>query len=386
MVNEKLSLLLRSTAVVIDDDIDSKESSISKLITKLEAEGILFVKLKDVRDDIDSFSNVSFIILDWKLEQPDSTLGLFGSALTSFYRERVVEFIKKITRTFYIPILIFSAENVDLIKEQLNNADALKHALETGQIGVYNKTDLLSKNVKKQLNLWLEHNQSAQLFKHLDRIIKSTEHKFFNEFDLCNPRWPNFVYNTIAEDKPVDINGEFQEFLLSSFSSRIQTEKFDGKFSKRCKLLPQDILKIYSSIKFLSYDANLPDGAYCGDIYRGELPKNQDKYIINITAACDIRKGKCLIIKGNCVSTKNFDKIDKVSEHTIFHINNHDSIVFNFNNYERQKLKNINEIIVSEIKYKRIGRLLHPYITNLQDRFSMFLIRRGSTKNPKYYK
>ena len=384
MTNEKLSLLLKSTAVVIDDEIDSPESNISKLITKLETEGVLFVKLKDIKDDISAFTNVSFIILDWKLENINQTFGVGGSALGNFYRERVVEFIKKITQTFYIPILIFSAESVDLIKSCLENDVSLKHAMETGRISIYNKAELLSRNVKGQLNLWLKHNQSAQLFKHLDKLIKSTEHKFFNEFDLCNPRWPNFVYNTIEKDKPVDIDGEFQEFLLSSFFSRIQIEKFESKFLKRCKLIPQDILKIYSSIKFLSYDTSLPDGAYSGDLYRGELPDAQDKYIINITAACDIRKGKCLIIKGRCASTNNFDKVDKVSEHTVFHINNHDSIVFNFNNYERLKLNNINELVVSNIKYKRIGRLLHPYITNLQDRFSRFIIRRGSTKNPKY--
>lgn len=384
MTNEKLFLLLKGTAVVIDDEIDLPNSKISKLVNKLEAEGVLFVKLKDVKDDIYSFSNVSFIVLDWKLEAVNQHLGLSGSALSSYYREKVVGFVKRITQTYYIPILIFSAESVELIEGQLGSDEILKHALETGRISVYNKSDLLSNNVKKQLNSWLNHNQSAQLFKHLDKIIKSTEHKFFNEFDLCNPRWPNFVYNTIAKDDPVDINGEFQEFLLSSFSSRIQTEKFDSKFLKRCKLLPQDILKIYSSIKFLSYDSDLPDGAYCGDIYKGELTENQDKYIINITAACDIRKGRCLIVKGKCIQTKNFNKIDKISEHTIFHIDNNDSIVFNFNNYERLKLKNNNEIEVSNIKYKRVGRLLHPYVTNLQDRFSRYLIRRGATKNPTY--
>lgn len=384
MTNEKISLFLKSTAVVIDDEIDLPQSKIAKLVKRLETEGTLFVKLKDIQDDIYSFANVSYIILDWKLEISNLNSSLSGSALSNYYRERVIEFIKKITQTFYIPILIFSAESVNLIQERLSNVEMLKHALDTGRISVYNKEDLISKNVKKQLNSWLIKNQSAQLFKHLDRIIKSTEHKFFNEFDLCNPKWPNFVYNTISKDSPVDINGEFQEFLLTSFSSRIQTEKFDSKFLKHCKLSPQDILKIYSSIKYLSYDANLPDGAYCGDIYKGELPDDQDKYIINITAACDIRKNKCLIIKGKSISTKNFNKIDKVSEHTIFHINNHDSIVFNFNNYERLKLNNINEISVGPIKYKRIGRLLHPYITNLQDRFSRFLIRRGSTKNPKY--
>lgn len=386
MAKESISALLKGTAVVIDDEIKQPQSQIKQIIAELEKEGLLFVELTDIKDDITAFSNISFIILDWKLE--NSTLALphtTGSELAKFYRQRVIDFIKSIADNYYVPILIFSSENVELIRNELMNNQNLEYALKSGRISVYNKSDLLSKNVIKQLNKWLKLNQSAHLFKHLESLINKAEHKFFNEFDLCNPKWPNFVYNMIAKDSPADINGEFQEFLLTSFSSRIQVEEFKTKYLKKCSLKRDEILKIYSSIKYVAYDSNLPDGAYCGDIYFGtDNDSKEETYYINITAPCDIRKNQFLLLKGTACATKKFDKIDKISEHTVFQINNQDSIIFSFNKFSRHKAKSINEISINNASFRRIGRLLHPYVTNLQDRFSRFLIRRGQPLNPKY--
>ena len=383
MTQDALSKLLKGIAVVIDDEIDSAQSKIVQLVNDLEAEGVLFVKIKDVNEGITSFSKASFIILDWVLESLKDVGALVGAELMSFNRARVIEFIKKISEQYYIPLLIFSTESVEAIKQQLIDV-GITHALDTGRISVFNKTDLISNNVKDQLNLWLKQNQSAQLFKHLDRVISTSEHNFFNEFDLCNPRWPNHVYNNIAADNPADIDGEFQEFLLTSFSSRIQTEPFNGEYINECELSSEDILKIYSSIKFLSYNGAPPIGAYCGDLYSGAR-NGKDVYLLNITAPCDIRKGKFLLLRGEGKETREFDKKDKVLEHTIFQIYGKDSIVFKFDSYTRRELEDMNVVDDGDgIIYERIGRLLHPYITNLQDRFATYLIRRGFTRTPQY--
>lgn len=65
--NDKLKNFLSSTALVIDDEIIYEESTISRIVAKLEEHGTFFVKRTGLISNIDSLSNVSFVILDWDL-------------------------------------------------------------------------------------------------------------------------------------------------------------------------------------------------------------------------------------------------------------------------------------------------------------------------------
>ena len=66
-MNEKLKNFLSATALVIDDEIVDENSTISRIISKLEQQGTLFVKHRELLESIDSISNIAFIVLDWDL-------------------------------------------------------------------------------------------------------------------------------------------------------------------------------------------------------------------------------------------------------------------------------------------------------------------------------
>lgn len=394
VTNENIGYLLKSTAVVIDNEINNENSGIVKLVQELEELGTIFVKLAEIKPEIKAYSNASFIILDWKLSESEQQFpeGVnVGAEVQRSDQEKVIDFIENLTNNFYVPILIFSNESIETIKESLAIKDNLAHAVETGRIGVFHKSDLAGGKVKEHLTNWLNGNLSAQLYKHLDRIIQETKHKFFNEFDNCNANWPSHVYNTIKDDNPVDIDIEFQEFILSVFSSRIEAKKFEADLNCDCELSRDEILKIYNSIKFVSYEDCQPDGIHSGDMYCMLDDKGQKShyYAINITAPCDLRKKKLLFIKGKAKNGEiDWDKHDTVKVHTIYQILNNDCIIFDFDEYERIIVEGNDKIELSHSKtnrtWKRVGRLLHPYITNLQDRFSHYIIRRGATKVPRY--
>ena len=398
VTNESIEYLLKSTAVVIDNEINKENSGIVKLIKELEESGTIFVKLAEINPEIKSYSNASFIILDWKLSDAENDSRLpegveFGSEERRLEQKEVLDFIKELTKNFYIPILIFSTESSDTIKRNLIATGELAHAVETGRIGVFRKSDLVGGKVKEHLTDWLNGNLSAQLYKHFDGIIQETKHKFFNEFDNCNANWPSFVYNTIALDKPVDIDLEFQYFILSAFTNRIESKKFETKYRPDVQLNRQEIIKVYSSIKFLSYSQSQPTGANCGDIYCqiNDDGKFSDKFMLNITAPCDMRKEKKLFIFGLAANEGSNPKhIDKICEHTVFQFLNYDRVIFNFDSFDRIVIEDNKLITLSVgenlIKYKRLGKLLHPYITNIQDRFSYYITRRGFTRPPKYNK
>lgn len=396
VANENIESLLKSTAIVIDNEIYKEDSGIVKLIKELEEAGTIFVKLAEINPEIKAYSNASFIILDWKLSEAETDIELpeevqVGSEIQSSERKKVLDFIKELTKNFYIPILIFSTESSDIIIRNLIEIGELAHAVETGRIGVFHKSDLAGGKVKEHLTAWLNGNLSAQLYKHLDFIIQETKHKFFNEFDNCNANWPSHVYNTIKDDNPVDLDIEFQEFILSVFSSRIEAKRFEADLNCDCQLSREEILKIYNSIKFVSYEACQPEGIHSGDLYcmLDDKGKKSNYYAINITAPCDLRKKKLLFIKGKAKNGEiDWDKHDTVKVHTIYQILDNDCIIFDFDEYERILIEDKEKVTLKHSKnsrtWQRVGRLLHPYITNLQDRFSHYLIRRGATKVPRY--
>jgi len=393
MTNEKLKLLLNGSAAVIDDEINNPKSSISKIIKCLEKEGTIFIKLNNIRDNVEAFSNLSFIILDWKIvstQQIQLPIGVQLGAELIDPNSDVVNFLEKSIKKFFMPILIFSGENITIIEERLRRNDLLGKALDSKRLIICNKSELTGAKVKSKLGGWIKDNQSAYLFRHLDKVIRDTEHSFFNEFYDCNKEWPCFVYSSILNDAPVDVDGEFQEFLLTSFVGRMETKKIDLRQKKKCKLSKEEILKIYSSIKYINYHENPPVGSYCGDLYVKVCPNgilSKKCFALNITAPCDARNKKAIIILGESINFKKktfTEKQEKPFLHTINQIDVLDKLDFDFRTFSHIDLIDINKININNKDYKRIGRILHPYITSLQDRFSHYIVRRGVTKTPQY--
>lgn len=392
VTNEKIKLLLNSTAVVIDDEIEREGAQINTLIEELEKQGTLFVKLPKIEiQNIEALSNVAFIILDWEFNENVCELPAgvsLGPEIVENAHDKTVDFIKQITSKYYFPILIFSQQSCENIKSRLENDENLNHCIDTGRIGIFHKQDLIPNKVIDYLNSWLTENLSAHLFIHLRNIIGNTQHQFYNEFDECSVDWPNHVYNNLNQDRPVDIDHEFQEFVLTALASRISPTKFGATFKQTSDLSRNEILKIYSCIKFINYNIDQQIGVSSGDLYRKINQDGSfcDDYIINITAPCDLRKDKKLFLHGEAYNCEvDFESIDKVKEHSIFQICDNDCIKFRFDSFERIKIKdNGDKIIKEDEKWVRIGRVVHPYITNLQDRFSHYIVRRGVTRTPKY--
>lgn len=120
--NEKLQSFLSSTALVIDDEIIDENSTISKIVLELESQGTLFVKRRELTDAVESFSNISFIILDWDLTKKEEIESLppgvsLGSTLLESKKEEIISFIKTVIKNYFIPVFIFSREDVEDIKK-----------------------------------------------------------------------------------------------------------------------------------------------------------------------------------------------------------------------------------------------------------------------------
>lgn len=388
-VNDKLQNFLSATALVIDDEIADETSTISGIIAELEKHGTLFIKRRDLLDSIDSISNIAFIVLDWDLTKEEEKSALpagvsLGATLLSDNKSKVRDFIKAVLNKYFIPIFIFTRENIDSIKEYLEAQEIIKEAINKNRIFLSNKSSLEDEQVISSLNEWLNTSMTVYIFKIMDEAIENAKHRFFNEMYTCDPNWPCHVYQTLKNDKPADINSDFQEFLMTSYTSTIEPIKFDNAgFNKSVTLDESEILRIYSKIKFLAYKEDWNIGPHPGDIYEID---NDDKteFYINISASCDMRGSQYYFVRGKVVD----DPKEKTCLYIVKKVMNRQAVCFDFRNVKIIKPQQNNNVICIGDKsnqkiYKRVGRLLSPYINALQEKFSHYITRTGVLREPE---
>jgi len=385
--NEKLQSFLSSTALVIDDEIIDENSTISKIVLELESQGTLFVKRRELTDAVESFSNISFIILDWDLTKKEEIESLppgvsLGSTLLESKKEEIISFIKTVIKNYFIPVFIFSREDVEDIKKSLLADEQLKIAIEKSKIFICNKNLLQNGQVIDSLNDWLNNSMAVYTFRVMDESIEKAKHRFFNEMFECDPNWPCHVYQTLKKDNPADINSDFQEFLMTSYVNTIESIQFDSQgFDKEVSLGESEILKIYNKIKFFAYQQGWDIGPHSGDIYVAE--NNNEEYYINISASCDMRGNQYYFVKGN---TKNIEE-DKICTYVVYKLLDKSAICFDLRKVKIfNRPSNINVLTTGDKSNKkifnRIGRLLPPYINALQEKYAHFVTRSGVLRDP----
>lgn len=387
-VNDKLQSFLSTTALVIDDEIIDESSTISGIINKLEQHGTLFVKKRELVRSIESISNLSFIILDWDLTKEEEKLDLpvgvsLGSTLIDDNKNDIRNFIINVISNYFIPIFIFTRENIDSIKAYLETRHVIKDAISKNRIFFSNKDSLKDEYVISTLNDWINDSMTVYTYRIMDESIEKAKHRFFNDMYTCDSNWPCHVYQTLKADDSVDINSDFQEFLMTAYTSTIEPIKFENKgFDKIISLDDQEILKIYSKIKFLEYKEDWKVGPHPGDIY---VIDNDQKnvFYINISASCDMRSGKYYFIKGRELEHTE----EKICHYIVRKVMNRQAVCFDFRNVKILKVNKPDVISIGEKKdkttYKRVGRLLSPYINALQEKFSNYITRTGVLREPE---
>lgn len=396
--------LLNSCALVIDDEIGVKSSSISKMIAKLEDEGTLFVKSNKLLVDKarNNLSGISFIILDWDIkskEQLSLPEGVqIGSALDGKKTSENNEFIKSILNKYFIPIFIFTNHVIESeVIPKLKEDNEISKALER-RIFIESKSNLTGRKVKIYLENWLKKNRTAFALKMYEEELNRSKNAFLVEVGGWNSEWANLVYNTIKLDhtgndkKPIQflLNSEFGEFLTNSLLGRMDNIKFDNvKFTSKPKNIPKEhINKIFESIKFYRYNGEIDNGqAYEGDLYQqfdNKQPKNN--YLININAPCDLRKDKLFLLAGK---TKQKYRSDGNSFIQLPIFADEASLEFRFDDsYRIEKPKDLSMIEIcvngkASKTYCRIGRITPPYITKIRSDFAHFISRHGFPRHPK---
>lgn len=374
--------LNKGPVVVIDDEIGGRDD-INNIIDKIEEKGLPVLKYTHLDKADKEISNIcfsNFIILDWDLKR---TSGEFSPEITlgesaKYSKNEKIKFIKTARSICFSPIFIFTNFSRETVEDDI--PDEIKNF-----IFIKNKQEIL-KNLFEDINKWILENPHIYISKiWLNQFLKNSNEIFWLLYEK-NSNWPNVFYKSLKEDGEDPISG-LNDILFRLVRAKMNLNTIDDKiFEKDIEELNTDEIKLlYASILYLK--ENIKD-----DIKPGDIFKEGQKYYINIRPECDTTKRdngstdntSVYLIKGIKIDDKDVQNkyyykrtgiVNKIVSYILPFLDENNFVLFQFKDLGMRKY--------SEMKDKKICRLLPPFITSFQHHFSSFLGRYGTPRVPK---
>lgn len=431
--------LFSGIAVIVDNEIEKEDSIIYKIKTNLIKSNIPVVCFEEIPDKsiIESFGNASFIILDWNyFDENIKTEVLLGlSELQKESQREVIEFMKEIMKKLFVPIFIFSGVDITEVKNSLIE-EGLYDEQRPSRIFIKSKIDIESEDeLFKNIEEWVKQMPSVYALKELENSLRDTKNKMFVEWYNYSPQWITVIWKMLKEDSS-ETKQEFGEFIIRNLINRTEQIEFDEQmFELEGRINNDELAKIMEYERYIKYDDKLPEQAYTGDLF-----KKNSKYYLNVRAQCDLaRKSdnvELYLIEGKVLETNDIitEDIRITSERELkfpdksFKLEVLDTISKQANQGERDavsQLMKVNEkftqyrnqvffghgeirekkpeVIIAcidggkiikfrldikikkfkDIKGNRVGRILPPYITRIQQKCSQYIVREGTMPLPK---
>ena len=375
--------LFSGIGVVIDEKINEEvrtPNSIQKIISSLKKNHVPLLEYKELPDElIKQFHSISFLILDWNLSGmkviPEATIN------------DNIAFLKELHNVCYVPVFIFSDENIHDIEVALET-HGISLAKEPIFIKKKNDVDTADK-LFAEITKWLKQTPPAYLLKEWEKANREAKTEMFWALAEAHPAWPKILMNSIKKDGG-DQEIELVEMLQNNLNYRITYPSLDINLVKQQNIegiTKEELRKILECERFIPTES-LPNHPFAGDMYIID-----EKYYLNIRPDCDIirdaeKENKDMYLIGG-----------EVVDETKINAEDRNSITFDSGEFIEKKhccyiafVKgqilqfSLRELYIkswNEIKDKRIGRLLPPHITRIQQKYSHYIQRQGLPSIPK---
>ncbi|MCK4377413.1 MAG: hypothetical protein KAV97_04280 [Actinomycetia bacterium] len=402
--------LLSGIAIIIDDKIKKEDSQdlILNIRDKLKDNHVSILEYEDLPDDseIQNFNNISFILLDWQLfERPEPGM-LMDETL---FINNNIKFLKDIRKVSFTPVFIFSNQPPNSIIRKLSE-EGIYNEGSNNYIFIKQKEDIISdvdnNLLFNEIENWLKETPSMYVLKEWEHSLNKAKKNLFWSFYEINHNWPSVLSKTFKGDGS-DVNYELGNFIYKNLSARAEQVAFDDNILNQedDNISKEDIRKVLEAERFIKSDA-LPDIPFTGDLFECIVEGSEEKrYYLNIRPECDIARDKkpelyCLkcrilneekinsgekednvpFIQGNFIEKVNNAYIPFIDGGKIIEVLFRNMTIFKW----EEKLKDKNDKETGKMfKETRIGRLLPPYITKVQQRYSSYLQRQGLPAIPK---
>ena len=344
--------------------------------------------------------------------------------------ETLILFIQELLKSAFIPVFIFTSLSADHIKAKLRAAG--QTADDRGRIFIKHKSEIKSsEELFSTIEMWLRSVPSVYVLKEWERIVSESKNKMFLELNGYSPRWVSIIWDMLQQDMK-DHHYAFGEFVTRNLNNRVSEYSFEEEILRTQEETSiEELQKVVQGERFLPYKMleKNPEQAYTGDLF-----KKGGDYYLNIRAQCDLARDNqsdgynpsLYCIKGEKLKPKDIVSSNiKIDEDNMLVFNtqkkyslkaicegNEDLQKINkeFEKYRNQTLfrkgtflERADKVIVGciaeeqaiqfdlnicvekfvDIRDSRIGRILPPYITRIQQKCSQYMVREGVLPIPK---
>ena len=387
--------LMAGIAVVIDDKLDSKSGededagnydNIDKIVDWFENEWELpFMKLKALPPRAlwsNTLATASFVLLDWKL------WGDGGETLRRSTIKDIISFLK-VAKANLVPVFIFTMEDpVDVIDEL---PDDVYDEDTSGRNYVFikRKTELWSEDGVDLTNLeeWVSRSASVYALKTWNLQLNLSKNELFLRMRELSVDWPRVFWSSYVKDG-ADPSSSLMSLINDCLLGRMRLNAFEAEYlsSNGDEVSTEQLRQLIAEASFRDARLLPADEIRCGDLFKG----TKRKYLLNLRPDCDCvpRSGKEIgAVEVHCVEGKKLRQSElkelyneghfneRVFQCVVFAVLDGNSIIFDF-----KKLKIVE---YSQLKDNRLGRLLHPFVTRVQQRFTAYMQRQGLPRIPE---
>ena len=325
----------------------------------------------------------SFILLDWQLWKRGA------SELEKAGIQKNVNFLTR-AKDYFVPVFIFTNEDPDDVKDKLPPDIFQDNSPEKNFIFLRHKADLISGDSVdlSSINDWIQKNASVYTLKIWEREFHAAKKELFGTMYSRSPDWPKVFWKAYQEDS-VDPSSSLTHLINDSLRGRIRTNSFEAEIlaSPHGEIPREELQALIGETSFRLNETLPDDEIRCGDLFK--QPKR--KYLLNLLPDCDCipRNGNADEIKLYCIEGKNMSDSELRKQYQQDHGNFSErvweSVVFSVYNGESLRLdfRKFRVMRYSELKDQRIGRLLHPYLTRIQQRYALYHQRQALPRIPE---
>ena len=373
-------------AAAIRDDNSGDADPIFRIVRQIEREWSLPFYTASRMPSDETWPGLlqvaSFILLDWRL-WPGGASHLERAGI-----EKNVQFLNA-AKDYFVPVFIFTNESAEDVTSRLPNAIYQEESPEKSFVFVRNKASLLSDGTLDfgDIERWVRNNASVYALKTWDRVLRDARKELFGAMYARSPDWPKVFWKAYEDDR-VDPSWSLTHLINDSLRGRMRTSAFEVEVlaGRSAEASPADLRALIGETSFRPQKTLPEDEIGCGDVFG----QSKGKFLLNLRPDCDCipRNGqKTGDVKLYCIEGKKLRDAElrkqyqeghfseRIWESVAFSLYEESSIRFDFRKFGAQKF--------SDLKEHRIGRLLHPYLTRIQQRFGLYLQRQGLPRIPE---
>ena len=391
----ELADLMSGIAVVIDDafrntaadeDLGADRDSIFEIVERLEQEWNLPFYTAPRMPAAETWPNLlraaSFVLLDWRLWPKGA------SQLEQAGVDAHVRFLEQ-AKGYFVPVFIFTNESPEDVRIRLPRAIYRAEAPEKSFVFIRRKAELLSGDALDfgAIEDWVRQNASVYALKTWEQAFHAAKSELFSSMYSRSPDWPR-VFWKAYEDDGADPSSSLTHLINDSLRGRMRTSAFEGEIlaAPPAGVAKDDLRALIGETSFCPTRTLPAEEIGCGDVFG----LSGGKFLLNLRPDCDcVPRGgmeadavELYCVEGKRMSDSDLRKqyqgghfAERVWESVAFSMNEGRSVRFDFRRFHVKQF--------SEVKDLRIGRLLHPYLTRIQQRYALYLQRQGLPRIPE---